>query len=347
MSISKRRINSYSTNITTTSSETDNEVIKKEEILESNEDTCSKIENVEKKVKKRKTIKIEYEKTEPPKNWEITWNKIEEMRSKNIAPVDEMGCSRLGDTSDPKVFRYQTLIGLMLSSQTKDEQTSKAISNLKEFNGLTVDSMLTINEKKLDELISNVGFHTKKAHYIKQATEILATKYDKDIPPTYEEIIDLPGVGPKMGHLLMQVGWNKTIGIGVDVHVHRISNLLGWVHNTTDPEKTRVALESWLPYDKWNKINIMLVGFGQTICTPIRPKCESCLLSSGLCPSAFLYSKKSKKKFKKNSSIEEKEENKKLKRTKSAPEKILRSKRRKKGDDNYDSESDSDYEASI
>jgi len=144
-----------------------------------------------------------------------------------------------------------------------------------------------------------------------------------------------------MGHLLMQVGWNKTVGIGVDVHVHRISNWLGWVHNTKDPEKTRVALESWLPYEKWDKINKLLVGFGQTICTSINPKCGSCLLSTGLCPSAFIYSNEFKKKSKKRSV--EKEKNKKLKRTKSAPAKILGHKRSKREDSDFDS----DFEANI
>lgn len=37
-------------------------------------------------------------------------------------------------------------------------------------------------------------------------------------------------------------------GIGVDTHVHRISNRLGWVKKTTkQPEDTRKALEDWLP----------------------------------------------------------------------------------------------------
>jgi endonuclease III len=51
-------------------------------------------------------------------------------------------------------------------------------------------------------------------------------------------LTDLPGVGPKMSHLCMQYAWGKTEGIGVDVHVHRISNRLGWVRSTT-PEATR------------------------------------------------------------------------------------------------------------
>jgi len=105
------------------------------------------------------------------------------------------------------------------------------MTNLKAY-GLTVDNILKISNEKLNELIKVVGFHRKKVDYIKNTTKILKEKYDGDIPPTVEEMMELPGVGPKMSHLLMQVGWNKTVGIGVDVHVNRISNRLGWVKNT-------------------------------------------------------------------------------------------------------------------
>jgi endonuclease III len=68
-----------------------------------------------------------------------------------------------------------------------------------------------------------------------------------------------------MAHLCLSAAWDKTEGIGVDVHVHRITNMWGW-HKTSTPEATRVALESWLPRDKWREINTLLVGLGQTIC---------------------------------------------------------------------------------
>ena len=56
------------------------------------------------------------------------------------------------------------------------------------------------------------------------------------------------GVGPKMAYLVMKSAWNAIEGIGVDTHVHRISNRLGWVKKTTkQPEDTRRALEDWLP----------------------------------------------------------------------------------------------------
>lgn len=89
--------------------------------------------------------------------------------------------------------------------------------------------------------------------------------------------------------------------IGVDVHVHRISNRLGWVKKATkSPEDTRKELESWLPYEYWDEINYLMVGFGQTICTPINPKCDICS-NRDICPSSnLLNSKKNKKPTKSN-----------------------------------------------
>ena len=55
------------------------------------------------------------------------------------------------------------------------------------------------------------------------------------------------------------------------------------------------SLESWLPYEYWDDINKLLVGFGQTICSPVSPKCQNCSINS-LCPSAFVESKTPKRK---------------------------------------------------
>ena len=60
--------------------------------------------------------------------------------------------------------------------------------------------------------------------------------------------ISLPGVGPKMAHLVMDIAWGSVTGIAVDTHVHRITHRLGWMKvPTTNPEVTRATLEGWLP----------------------------------------------------------------------------------------------------
>ena len=94
-------------------------------------------------------------------------------------------------------------------------------------------------------------------------------------------------------------------GIGVDVHVHRITNLWGW-HKTKSPEETRLALQAWLPREKWHDINHLLVGFGQTICLPVGRDCRICKLSDkGLCPSAVISRSKFTKRVKKKEAFRE------------------------------------------
>jgi len=126
--------------------------------------------------------------------------------------------------------------------------------------------------------------------YLKQAAIILRDKHNGDIPDTIEGLTSLPGVGPKMAHLCMSAdnGWGRVEGIGVDVHVHRITNLWGWQNPPTKtPEETRLALQSWLPRDKWKEINWLLVGFGQAVCLPVGRKCGDCELGlRGLCKAA-------------------------------------------------------------
>ncbi|RWA14806.1 hypothetical protein EKO27_g320, partial [Xylaria grammica] len=96
-------------------------------------------------------------------------------------------------------------------------------------------------------------------------------------------------VGPKMAHLCLSAAWGRTEGIGVDVHVHRITNLWGWhgKSGSKNPEDTRAKLESWLPRDRWREINTLLVGLGQTVCLPVGRRCGDCELGlRGLCRAA-------------------------------------------------------------
>lgn len=258
---------------------------------------------------------------EPPSDWETMYNTVKRMREDNpTAPVDTMGCAELyWRASSPKDRRFQTLVALMLSSQTKDTVTAVAMQRLHtELGGptanindevkledkvkikleddeakpeptkdstLNLDNILAVCPTRLNELIEKVGFHNNKTKYIKSAAQILHDIYEGDIPSTPEGLMSLPGVGPKMAYLCMSAAWGKHEGIGVDVHVHRITNLWGW-NKTKTPEETRMALQSWLPRDKWHEINKLLVGLGQTVCLPVKRRCGECYLAgTKLCKS--------------------------------------------------------------
>ncbi|OAD80654.1 hypothetical protein PHYBLDRAFT_104922 [Phycomyces blakesleeanus NRRL 1555(-)] len=260
-------------------------------ILKKRVKTESTISTTANSSKKKVSVKQEVLNGVAPTNWRIVFDRIKAYRKITEAPVDTMGCERLGDrTASPETYRFQTLVALMLSAQTKDTVTSVVVRNLQKDlpGGLTLESILNVNEQELDDRIRAVGFHTKKAAYIKKTAEILRDKFNGDVPSTIEDLTSLPGVGPKMGFLTLQVAWKLNLGIGVDVHVHRISNRLGWC-NTMDklPEDTRKNLESWLPREHWREINPILVGYGQTVCIPRGPKCGECPVSE-LCPSSIV-----------------------------------------------------------
>jgi Predicted EndoIII-related endonuclease len=210
----------------------------------------------------RKKQKILPGSLEPPNNWEVIYSIVEELRADKSAPLDTDGGEavperHLGD----KVYRFQVLVALMLSSQTKDAVVGETMRILQK-HGLTVDNIHATDAKTLNALIRKVGFHNNKTKYLKQVAEILVRDYDSDIPPTVEEMMKLPGVGPKMAYIIENVAFGRSTGIGVDTHMHRIFNDLKWVQSKT-PEQTREQLEGWLPFEKWGEVNMLWVGFGQ------------------------------------------------------------------------------------
>lgn len=236
--------------------------------------------------KKRNKPKKESQPMSAPANWKEIYDNIMKMRKERSAPVDSMGVqSNLSDDIPPNESRFHVLFSLILSSRTKDTVNSSVMNKLREY-GLTVEHIRHTSVEKLTELIHPVGFKNTKAKNIKKVVEILHEQYADDVPGDYEGILALPGVGPKMALLMMSVAWNRTVGISVDVHVHRISNRLKWtgVRTTSQPEQTRKSLEGWLPREYWEEVNGMLVGFGQQICKH-KPLCSSCL-NKEICPSS-------------------------------------------------------------
>lgn len=175
---------------------------------------------------------------------------------------------------------YQVLVATLLSLRTKDEVTRDAVIRLFPCAD-TPEKMLALPEEEIGKLIYPVGFYRKKAANLRQISRILLDEYNGNVPDEIDELIKLPGVGRKTANLVVVLGYGKP-GICVDVHVHRISNRWGYV-NTKTPEQTEFALRDKLPPEWWLRYNDLLVGFGQVICKPVSPFCDTCPISQ-YCP---------------------------------------------------------------
>lgn len=204
------------------------------------------------------------------------------------------GEAHLDELAKKKQDPFKILISTILSARTRDSNTRIATERL----FAKYDTPQLIAEAQIDELEELVkvsGFYKVKAARIKEVSKILCDDYKSEVPTDFEELIHLPGVGAKTANCVLVYAF-KIPAIPVDVHVQRITNRLGWV-KTTNPDKTEQALKEVVPKNLWIDLNRLLVRFGQQICLPIRPKCDTCPIRE-LCPKDFTIERAKKKKKK-------------------------------------------------
>ncbi len=171
---------------------------------------------------------------------------------------------------------FRVLISTILSQRTRDENTIKASKKL--FSKFPTERKIAnANLSDIKRLIKESGFYNVKAERIKEVSKILLGKYNGKVPHELNKLLKLPGVGRKTANCVLVYGFNIP-AIPADTHVHRISNRLGIV-KTKIPEQTEHELMKKIPRKYWISINELFVKHGQTICSPIKPKCDKCVIS--------------------------------------------------------------------
>jgi endonuclease III len=168
---------------------------------------------------------------------------------------------------------FRVLIACLLSLRTKDETTGPASARLFALAD-TPHAMLRLTPRQIERAIFPVGFYRTKARAIRQISRDLIERFGGAVPDEIDALLTLKGVGRKTANLVVTIGFAKP-GICVDIHVHRISNRLGFVR-TKSPDQTELALRAKLPRRYWIGYNDLLVAFGQNVCRPLSPHCSRC-----------------------------------------------------------------------
>lgn len=115
----------------------------------------------------------------------------------------------------------------------------------------------------------------QKVINIKKCTKLVIERFGEDIPRSFEELLQLPGVGPKVASCVWNSAHAMCASVAVDTHVHVICNRLGFAASTA-AEQTRVQLERWLPAELWADLHAMLVPHGEWVCRKLDPHCHRC-----------------------------------------------------------------------
>lgn len=175
---------------------------------------------------------------------------------------------------------WRVLSSCILSLRTQDGTTAKAAARMFE-RWPDVHAMSKADPKEVEKVIYPVGFYRTKAPQLVEMAGRIVREHGGRVPDDIDTLLTFKGVGRKTANLVVTAGYRKP-GICVDTHVHRITNLWGYVETKT-PEETEMALRAKLPKRYWMEINDLLVSFGQTVCRPISPRCSECPLEAR-CP---------------------------------------------------------------
>lgn len=170
---------------------------------------------------------------------------------------------------------FEQLVACIVSIRTRDEDTIP-ISRRIFARARTPAEFAALPETEVYGLLDGSSFRETKAPQLLEIARRCVAEHGGEAPGTFEALTDFHGVGPKCANLVLGIACG-TPRIGVDIHVHRVTNRWGYVAATT-PEKTMAALERTLPERYWVTINELLVPFGKHVCTGTLPKCSTCPL---------------------------------------------------------------------
>jgi endonuclease-3 len=170
---------------------------------------------------------------------------------------------------------FEMLIACIISVRTYDEVMVKAARRLFS-RARNPAEVIKLTPEEIAALIKPSTYYENKAHQIHQIARRLLDEHNGVLPCERQTLLSFKGVGLKCANLVMGIACGQP-RIGVDVHVHRVTNRWGYV-STPTPEKTTAALESKLPRRYWVEINRLLVPFGKHICTGKLPRCSVCPL---------------------------------------------------------------------
>ena len=204
------------------------------------------------------------------------------------------GKAHLGDLVERKADAFKILIATILSARTRDTTTDKVVEKLfKKYN--TPKALTEIDIEELKILIRQSGYYKQKAKRIKEVSKIIYEDYNSEVPKDFDELVSLPGVGPKTANCVLVFAFNIP-ALTVDTHMHRIPNRLRWV-KTKKPEETEKELKKILPKDLWIRASRTIVRFGQQHCNPLHSKCNTCPIEI-MCPKDFTMEEEAKRKRK-------------------------------------------------
>ncbi|MBE6550799.1 MAG: endonuclease III [Ruminococcaceae bacterium] len=187
-------------------------------------------------------------------------------------------CALEFNEGDSKNTPYRLLVMSRLSAQCTDKRVNIVSKELfKEYPD--VFSMAEAPLEDIERIVRPCGLYKTKAKSIKDACVIICREYGGVVPCTYDDLINLPGIGMKIANLIMGELYDDP-RIVPDTHCMRISHRLGLTSVPDDPVKCERELSAIVEKKEQSDFCHRLVFFGREFCSAQGPRCGDCPISS-------------------------------------------------------------------
>ncbi len=181
---------------------------------------------------------------------------------------------------------FEVLVATVLSQNTTDKNSFKALANLKRRYKITPEELSKVDVKEIEEAIKPAGLYRQKARVIKElAVNLTNGKLEKILRmgrPARDILKSLKGIGPKTADVVLLMCADYPT-FPIDTHVMRVSKRLGIVPEDADYETARKFLMEFFSPEDYLKGHLLLIKLGRTFCKARNPKCNLCPLED-LCP---------------------------------------------------------------
>ncbi|HEY0947450.1 MAG TPA: endonuclease III [Opitutaceae bacterium] len=160
---------------------------------------------------------------------------------------------------------YTLLIAVLLSAQCTDKRVNLTTPALFA-RGDNPEAMARLTVGEIDAIVRPCGLSPRKAQAIRGLSEILLQKHGGQVPRTFEELEELPGVGHKTASVVMAQAFGEP-AFPIDTHIHRLAQRWGLTPVGASVERVERDLKALFPREHWNPLHLRIIYYGREHCT--------------------------------------------------------------------------------
>jgi len=175
---------------------------------------------------------------------------------------------------------FELLVATILAAQCTDEMVNKVTPEL--FRNYPDAAALAAAEPAaLEQMIRSTGFYRNKAKSLLNMAGSLQRRFAGKLPPSVEELVQLPGVGRKTANVVAGNCYGLP-AIIVDTHFKRVIGRLD-LSDETNPDKVERSMWDLVPEENRTRFSMVVNEHGRRVCAARKPLCPNCLIAD-LCP---------------------------------------------------------------